>query len=209
MSDYTLVIGNKNYSSWSLRPWLLMAQSGIAFREVRIELRQPGSHASILQHSPSGRVPVLRHGAIVVWDSLAIAEYLAERHAGHHLWPSDPAARATARSVSAEMHSGFQALRSNMPMDCRSSRPGAGRTPDTDADIARVTAIWSDCRGCFGGAGAFLFGAFSIADAMFAPVVFRFLTYGVALDPVAQAYCDHMIGLPSMQRWLADAQAEA
>jgi len=96
-----------------------------------------------------------------------------------------------------------------MPMDCRSSRPGVGRTPDTDADIARVTAIWSDCRGCFGGTGGFLFGAFSIADAMFAPVVFRFLTYGVGLDPVAQAYCDHMIGLPSMQRWLADAQAEA
>ena len=208
MSDYTLVIGNKNYSSWSLRPWLLMAHAGIPFREIRIALREAGSRAGILQHSPSGRVPVLRNGPVVVWDSLAIAEYLNERHPDLRLWPADPAARATARSVSAEMHAGFQALRSSMGMNCRSSFPGVGRTPDTIADIARLTAIWSDCRGCFGGAGAFLFGEFSIADAMFAPVAFRFRTYGVELDAVCQAYCDHVIGLPAMQRWLADALVE-
>ena len=208
MSGYTLVIGNKNYSSWSLRPWFLMTHAGIPFDEVRIALREADSRASILRHSPSGKVPVLRDGAVVVWDSLAIAEYLNERHPDLRLWPADPAARATARSVSAEMHAGFQALRSNMGMNCRGSFPGAGRTVDALADIARVTAIWSDCRGCFGDAGAFLFGEFSIADAMFAPVAFRFRTYGVELDAVCRAYCDHLLGLPAMQRWLADALVE-
>ena len=208
MPDYTLVIGNKNFSSWSLRAWLLMTHAGIPFREITVPLRQPDSRASVLKYSPSGRVPVLRDGPVVVWDSLAIGEFLAERHPELCLWPFDPVARATARSVSAEMHSGFQALRSSMSMNCAGSFPGQGHNPETDADIARISGIWGACRGCFAGDGPFLFGDFSVADAAFAPVAFRFRTYAVALDPVSRVYCDHLLGLPAMQRWLADARVE-
>jgi glutathione S-transferase len=208
MAQYTLVIGNKKYSSWSLRPWLLLVHGGIPFDEVRIALRKPDTADRIREHSPAGRVPVLHAGKLTIWDSLAIAEFLAERHPNGVRWPADLEVRARARSVSAEMHSGFSALRQNMPMHCDASYPGGGRTPEVLADIARISQMWNDCRARFGAGGPFLFGTFTIADAMYAPVVFRFRTYGVALDEVCRAYVDTMVALPAMQRWLAEATAE-
>lgn len=208
MAEYTLVIGNKNYSSWSLRPWLLMRAAGIPFEEIRIPLRTAGTAARIREHSPAGRVPVLHAGSITIWDSLAIAEFLAERHPEAKLWPEAVEARAHARAVSAEMHSGFQALRKHMPMHCRAFHPGVGRTPEVLADIDRITDAWRDCRVRFGEGGAFLFGGFSIADAMFAPVVLRLRTYAVDLDAVCRAYADAVLALPAMRRWLAEAEAE-
>lgn len=156
MSEFTLIIGNKNYSSWSLRPWLAMKVAGITFEEVVIPLRQPETAAAITRHSPAGKVPILKHGARVLWESIAILEYLAEMLPNERLWPADVAARAHARVISAEMHAGFQALRSNMPMDVRTSKPGRGMNPDVAKDIARITDIWHDCRARFGGEGPFL-----------------------------------------------------
>ena len=208
MSDMTLVIANRNYSSWSLRAWLALEATGEPFEEVLMPLGRPETHAEILRWSPTGRVPALRHGEITVWDSLAISEYLAERFPGAGLWPTDPAARALARSVSAEMHSGFSALRSNMPMNLRASRPGVGRAPGVDEDIARIAAIWETCRRDHGGSGDLLFGGFTIADAAFAPVVGRFRTYGVSPGGMAEAYMDAVWALPAMQTWFEAARAE-
>ena len=208
MSDYTLVIGNKNYSSWSLRPWLLMRHAGLAFREVRIPLYTPESKTRIREHSPSGRVPCLLDGDLAIWDSLAICEYLAERHAGLELWPAAPAARAVARSVSAEMHAGFQHLRANMSMNCRGLFPGLGRTVEVAGEIERVQRMWADCRARFGGSEPFLFGRFCIADAMYAPVVLRFRTYQVQLNPVCREYADAVLALPALKEWIAAAVAE-
>ncbi len=174
MSEFTLVIGNKNYSSWSLRPWLAMKMAGVTFEEIVIPLRRPDTAAAIARHSPAGKVPVLKHGARVVWESIAILEYLAEMLPNERLWPADVAARAHARAVSAEMHAGFQALRSHMPMNVRASKAGRGMNGDVGKDIARINAIWRDCRGQFGSEGPFLFGRFCNADAMWAPVVTRF-----------------------------------
>jgi glutathione S-transferase len=209
MSSLTLIIGNKNYSSWSMRPWLLLRQAGIPFDEVRIPLYVPGSEIDLAKWSPSGKVPALHDGEIRVWDSLAICEYLAERFPEHNLWPVDAAARAVARSVSAEMHAGFGALREHMSMNIRARYPGQGRTPDCLADIERILAIWTDCRARFGSSGDFLFGRFGIADAMFAPVVLRFETYGVALEGAAGAYAEAIRALPALREWVADAVAEA
>jgi glutathione S-transferase len=203
----TLVIANRNYSSWSLRPWLALKEAGIPFRESRIPLGTVRTREEISKVSPSGRLPVLLDGNLAIWDSLAICEYLAERQPT--LWPAEPTARATARSISAEMHSGFVALRANMPMNCRTLVPGAGRTPEVDRDIGRILAIWEDCRSRHETSGPFLFGRFSIADAMYAPVVWRFRTYAVELPPVAEAYSDTMQRLPAMQEWLEAARAEA
>jgi glutathione S-transferase len=208
MSDYTLVIGNKNYSSWSLRPWLAMRQAGVPFREVRIPLYTPESKAQIRSYSPSGKVPCLVDGTLAVWDSLAICEYLAERHPQLELWPADPRARALARSMSAEMHSGFQNLRSNMSMNCRKRFPGMGRTVEVAGEIERIQRSWGEARDKHGAGGPFLFGRFSIADAMYAPVVLRFRTYAVQLNPVSRAYADAILALPAIQQWLADAEAE-
>ena len=163
MSDYRLVIGNKNYSSWSLRPWLAMKQSGIPFEEVRIPLYGPDSKRRLAEVSPSAKVPALVDGDVTVWDSLAICEYLAERHAG--MWPSDAKVRAVARSMSAEMHSGFTRLRDNMSMNIRKNYAGMGVGPGVQQDIARIFAMWTDSRNRFGAAGPFLCGRFSIADA--------------------------------------------
>jgi glutathione S-transferase len=206
MADFTLYVGNKNYSSWSLRPWLALKRTGAEFDEVVITLDQPTTRATILKVSPSGRVPVLLHGEFAVWDSLAICEYLAERFPEARLWPADGAARAVARSASAEMHSGFAALRGHLPMNIRSSFPSRGVTPEVQAEINRIVALWRDCRRRFGAGGRFLFGEFTIADAMYAPVVTRFRTYRVALDDEAQAYCDAVWAMPAMQEW---AQAAA
>lgn len=207
--DLTLVIGNKNYSSWSLRPWLALKQARIAFKEIRIPLYNEESPSRIKQHSPSGKVPALRDASVTVWESLAICEYLAEKFPEKHLWPADRKARALARSVASEMHAGFAALRQHMPMNCRHRLPGKGRTPETFKDIERIRALWNDSRDRFGKGGDFLFGKFSIADAMYAPVVLRFVTYEVELDPISAAYVKTIIALPAIQQWVADARAES
>jgi len=203
----TLVIGNKNYSSWSMRPWVAAVAAGIPFTEVRILLDQPDTSVNIARYSAAGRVPVLLAGEMTIWDSLAICEYLAEQFPDKHLWPQDVAARALARAVVAEMHSGFPDLRSAMPMNVKARLPGRGRTPGAQADIGRVCEIWEECLARFGH-HRFLFGDFSIADAFFAPVVTRFQTYGVALAPALQAYCERVLAHPAVARWVAEALAE-
>ncbi len=212
MEKLTIILGNKAYSSWSLRGWLVLAQTGAAFDEVVIPLRRADSKAKILEHSPSGFVPALRVESdgrrLTICDSLAIAEYLAERFPSAGLWPEDAEARAAARSVAAEMHAGFAALRGHMPMDLRARYPGVGRGEGVEADIERVRAIWRSCRATHGGAGDFLFGGFTAADAAFAPVVLRFQTYGVALDPVCLAYRDAVLARPAMADWMSAAAAE-
>jgi glutathione S-transferase len=204
----TLVIGNKVYSSWSLRPWLLLRHGGVPFEEVRIPLYGPESKARILAWSPAGRVPVLAEGALRVWDSLAICETLAERYPERCGWPRDAEARALARSVSAEMHSGFVSLRSELPMNCRERRAGVVPSPAAQAEIERVAALWSDCRTRFGAGGPWLFGAFSPADAMYAPVALRFHAYGVALEGAPAAYVASLLGHPAVAEWMAAAGRE-
>jgi glutathione S-transferase len=209
MSALTLYIGNKNYSSWSLRAWLALKQVGAPFTEVVIPLDGPGrTTTAILAHSPSGKVPALHHGDVVVWDSLAIVEYLAESFPAAKLWPSDRAARAVARAASAEMHAGFPNLRSQMPMNVRRAPFEAKRSAELDADVARVVALWDDCRRRFGARGPFLFGELSAADAMFAPVATRFRTYGVPLPEGARAYVAAVYALPAMNEWIAAARSE-
>ncbi len=204
----TLVIGNKNYSSWSMRPWLALKKAGVAFEEVVIALDRPETRAEIFRHSPSGFVPTLKDDELTIWESLAICEYLAERFPDAGLWPQDPSARAVARSVSAEMHAGFSALRTNMPMNCRGNLPGKGRAPGVQEDINRISAIWRDCRARFGASGPYLFGAFSIADAMYGPVVSRFVTYQVDLDADAKAYVNTMWADPAVAAWVEGARRE-
>ncbi|MBD2434446.1 MULTISPECIES: glutathione S-transferase family protein [Fischerella] len=208
MTDLTLVIGNKNYSSWSLRPWLAMKQFGIEFQEICIPLYTPEATSKIRQYSPSGKVPVLLHGNQKVWDSLAICEYLAEEFPHLNCWPEDKSARIIARCISAEMHSGFQKLRQNMPMNCRAKLPGKGMALGVQKDIDRITTIWRDCREKFGANGDMLFGQFTIADAMFAPVVLRFVTYDVQLDNVAQNYVEAILAIPALQEWIKAGKAE-
>jgi len=202
-----LVIGNKNYSSWSMRPWLVLAAFGIPFEEVRIALGRPDTSARIAEHSAAGRVPVLIAGQTRIWDSLAICEYLAEQFPDQNLWPRDVVARAHARSICAEMHSGFTGLRSAMWMNIRASFPGKGRTPEAQGDIARVCEIWEECLERSGPQG-FLFGDFSIADAFYAPVVMRFRTYGVWLAPQLKAYTERVVAHPAVARWIREAEAE-
>jgi glutathione S-transferase len=208
MSELVLYLGNKNYSSWSLRGWLAAKLSGKPFREVIIPLDRPETKQEILRHSPSGRVPALQHGDLSIWDSLAIAEYLAELSPEVKMWPGDRAARAVARSVAAEMHSGFSALRNNMPMNIRHRAPGKGRGEGVEDDIARVTRLWNDCRTRFGKNGNFLFGDYSLADVSFAPVVTRFVTYAVNVDPVSAAYMEAILARPEMREWIDAARAE-
>jgi glutathione S-transferase len=210
MDNLTLVIGNKNYSSWSLRPWLLMKQAGIPFAERYIPIRSATWNTQIRELSPSGKVPALVHGAVRVWDSLAICEYLAECFPEKQLWPAAVAARAEARSVSAEMHSGFMALRQNMFMNIRRRMPSRGRSPEALADIERIVAIWNGCRSRYATGGPFLFGAFSIADAMYAPIALRFQTYAVTVtvDGAAGDYARTLLALPALQEWVTAAHAE-
>jgi glutathione S-transferase len=209
MSELTLYIGNKNYSSWSLRAWLALKQVGTPFKEVVIPLDWPGKQPSqILAHSPSGKVPALRYGEMVVWDSLAICEYLADEFKQSHLWPDERIARATARSASAEMHSGFPNLRSQLPMNLRRSPFTLKLSPEVEAEVARITALWRECRRRFGTAGPFLFGRQTLADAMFAPVATRFRTYGVPMDDATRAYVDTIHALPGMAEWIAASRIE-
>jgi glutathione S-transferase len=209
MADIAIVIGNKNYSSWSLRGWLALKATGIAFEEILIPLlREPDARRERLRHSPSGKVPVLKHNGTTVWESLAIGEFLADAYPAARLWPADLAARGHARAVSAEMHAGFAALRTNMPMDMRASSPGKGLTAEVQADIDRIGAIWRECRERYGRGGPYLFGHFTVADAMYAPVTSRFTTYGVRLDPVCEAYRKAITEEPAFQAWHADAKRE-
>lgn len=203
-----LIIGDYNYSSWSMRGWLAAKAAGMPFETERVWLREADTAARIAQYSPSGRVPCLVDGDLAIWDSLAIAEYLAERVAG--LWPTDVKARAVARAVSAEMHSGFTALRTHMSMNLRKNYAGHGRTSEVMTDIARIEDIWRTCRQRFGEAtGPYLFGAWSIADIMYAPVCMRFVTYGIELGEVTNAYRAQVIAHPHVQEWLAQARTES
>ncbi len=203
-----LVIGNRNYSSWSLRAWLALVKSGAEFDVERLPLDTPRFHAEIGRYSPTRRVPVLLHGERTVWESLAIAEYANEIFAGNGLWPAGEVARAHARSVSAEMHAGFPALRGQMPMNCRARGRSVARTPALARDIERITALWTECRDRFGHAGPWLYGGFSVADAMFAPVVSRFRTYGEALAGPAGDYAAMVMDDPDVSTWMAAAALE-
>lgn len=206
---YTLVIGTKAWSSWSLRPWLMMKVAGIPFEEARITLRRPDTHAQALAHSPSGHVPVLKTGGQDVWDSLAILEYLHDRHPEAGIWPADLEARAFARCISAEMHSGFPDMRRVLSMDLLRAPAAVEIDPATAADIARVQAIWHEARERFGCSGPFLFGRFGAADAMYSPVVTRFETYVVPVDAGLRAYMDAVLDLPAMRAWVAEAHHES
>ena len=203
---YTLHIGNKNYSSWSLRPWLVLRETGLPFKENLVSLQDDPGKAARFARLPAGRVPCLEHDGVVVWDSLAIGEYLAERHAG--LWPDQAEARAWGRSICAEMHSGFQALRSELSMDVRSRRPQRKKNAAVLADVARIERIWDETRQRFGGGGPLLFGRFTVADAFYAPVAFRFRTYGVAPAGEAGRYLATLLALPGMKEWEAAAQGD-
>src|ERR1043166_194339 len=204
-----LVIGNKNYSSWSMRPWLALRASNIAFEEIFIPLYTGSADKDrILSFTRSGKVPCLIDGDVAIWDSLSIIEYVAERFPEAKLWPADRAARAHARSISAEMHSGFMPLRNERGMNPH--RPIGAVKPSTGAEatVARVQDLWADCRARYGGAGPFLFGAFTAADAMYAPVVHRFRTYAIKVSPVAQAYMETMMALPAFAEWTRAGMAE-
>jgi glutathione S-transferase len=204
-----LVIGNKNYSSWSMRPWLALRANDIAFDEVFIPLYTgDADKRRILDFTPSGKVPALIDGDITIWDSLAIIEYVAERFPQSRIWPEDRARRAHARSISAEMHSGFAALRNECGMNLHRPVRAVALSADARADVARVEQIWIECRERYGRFGPFLFGAFGGADAMFAPVVHRFRSFAIAVAPEAQAYMDTMMALPAFQQWTSAALAE-
>jgi glutathione S-transferase len=206
MTSLTLVIGNKNYSSWSLRPWLLMKHLGLAFEEILIPLDTPTTRETIDRYGPSGRVPVLRQGALTVWDSLAICEYVAELTGKG--WPPDPGTRAVARAVSAEMHSGFANLRTLWPMNARARNRRTAMTAALEADIERIDEIWNDCRARFGASGPWLFGEYCIADAMYAPVVLRFNTYAASVSQTARWYMASVLEDPLLQEWLQAAKQE-
>jgi glutathione S-transferase len=208
MTKPTLVIGNKNYSSWSMRAWVLLRAAGIEFEEVQLKFHTEGWEREIGRWSPTGLVPVLWVDGEPVWDTLAIAEATADRWPERQVWPRDARARAVARSIAAEIHAGFHALRQAMPMNIRGSYPGRGMSPEVAKDIDRIVAIWTMCRERFGQDGALLFGGFTAADAFYAPVVTRFVTYGVRLTDVARRYVDAVLALPAVQEWSAAARVE-
>jgi glutathione S-transferase len=204
-----LVIGNKNYSSWSMRPWLALRASNIPFEEIFVSLYTGAADKQrILDFSRAGKVPILIDGDVTIWDSLAIIEYIAERFPEKHLWPDHPAQRAHARSVSAEMHSGFAALRNECGMNLHRPVRAVEMSDDARANVARVQEIWGDCRERYGQSGPYLFGTFSAADAMFAPVVHRFRTYAIAVTKETQAYMDTMMALPAFAEWTKAGLAE-
>jgi glutathione S-transferase len=205
-----LYIGNKVYSSWSLRPWIVMKAKGIAFEETLVQLRAADFPAHVKMFSPSGKVPCLVDGDVTVWDSLAIIEYLAEKFPETGIWPKDAKARAHARAISSEMHAGFQALRQACPMAITQRFAAKPLAADVAANVTRVTAIWHEARTKFGAStgGPFLYGEFSAADGMYAPVVSRFHSYSIKVDAVSQAYIDAMRAHPAYQAWVAEAAAE-
>jgi glutathione S-transferase len=204
----TLVIGNKNYSSWSLRPWIAMKVAGIAFAEEVVSLDAADFSERVRKISATGKVPALADGETHVWESLAILEYLAEKYPQAGLWPTDPGARAHARSIAAEMHAGFTPLRRHYPMNVWRPVKRREPTPEVVEHVQRIDRMWTDCRSRFGEAGAFLFGAFGAADAMYAPVVSRFHTYAVDVGPVSRAYMAAVMALPAWAEWSAAAAQE-
>jgi glutathione S-transferase len=214
MADFNLIIGNKNYSSWSLRPWIAMRHADIAFDEHVVQLNfdatEDGARSSreLFEHSPAGRVPVLVHGDIRIWESLAILEYLNEILPEKHLWPADRAARAHARVVANEMHAGFGALRGEMPMNMRRVPSAIDVSDEARRDVSRISEIWRECRATFGTDGPFLFGGFSIADAIYAPVVNRFHIYEIERDEMVGSYMNAVMNLPAYREWKAAGEAE-
>lgn len=208
----TLIVGNKNYSSWSMRPWVLLRGLGIPFAERLLKFHTQDWSNHIGRLSPSGMVPILWEGepgnGFATWDTLAIAERVQDLHPDLAVWPRDPQARARARSLCAEFHSGFRAFRSAMPMNIRSRYPGKGMTPEVAKDVARIQTLWSEARQAFGGNGVFLFGTFGAADAFYAPVATRFVTYGVELAGLAREYQQALLDSPGVQAWSADAVRE-
>jgi glutathione S-transferase len=209
MAKLHLVIGNKNYSSWSLRPWLAMAMAGLDFDETLILLDTPDTKKQIAEHSKAGRVPILHHGKVTIWETLAILEYLAETFPEKNLWPRAKAARTVARSICNEMHAGFSGLRNACPMNLRRPQKPVTLNDETRADIARIEEIWRDCRKTYGKGGKFLFGKFSNADAMFAPVVTRFETYAIPVAKDTRAYMDAVMATKAFQKWKSAALKEA
>ena len=206
MAPLTLIIGNKNYSPWSLRPWLFMKHVGLEFQEILVPLDTPETREQIDRYTPSGRVPVLRQGTLCVWDSLAICEYIAELSGKG--WPQAPEVRAVARAVCAEMHSGFSTLRSLWPMNARARNRRTAITAALEADIERIDEMWNDCRGRFGAGGPWLFGEYGVADAMYAPVVLRFNTYGARISQTARWYMASVLEDGPLQEWLQAAKQE-
>lgn len=204
-----LVIGNKNYSSWSLRPWLLLSAFDIPFEEIRIPLFTQDTRSELAKYTRAGKVPVLHDGGIIVWDSLAICEYVSERYLAGKGWPSDSKSRAEARSCCAEMHSGFFTLREKMPMNCRATGHRVDMTPDLKKDIARIDNLWTELREEYLASGPWLFGTFSIADCMFAPVVFRFNTYSPEISATSRNYMKHVLSHPDVMQWLEHAVNES
>ena len=205
----TLVIGNKKYSSWSLRPWIAMRNAGIAFEEVLLELYTDSFKSHLRQYTPVGKVPVLLDGDAVIWESIAILEHLAEKFPNADLWPADPAARGHARSIATEMHGGFAALRSHCPMNLARAVRKRVLTPAVEAEVERIDAMWSEARARFGKGGPYLFGAFGAADAMYAPVVARVHHYDIAVSPAARAYVDAVRALSAYREWEAAGLKEA
>ena len=205
---YTLILANKAYSSWSLRPWILLAHFKIPFREIVIPLDVSDTRKKILKYSPTGKVPALVDGKVTIWESLAIMEYVAESHADKAIWPKGKAARAHARALASEMHAGFAALRQACPMNMRRAPKAIALSDAVTADVARIEAAWAEARKTFGKAGPFLYGRFSAADAMFAPVVNRLHVYAIPVKPATRAYMDAMMGLPAWKAWVHDAEAE-
>ncbi len=208
MDKLTFITGNKSYSSWSLRPWLALRATDAAFDEIAVPLYVPGYKAMLLAHSPAGKVPVLKHGERVIWDSLAICEYLAEQFPKARLWPEATAARALARSVSAEMHSGFTAIRSAMPFNCRATGRRVASSQELESEIQRVQSLWRECQERHGQEGPWLFGRFTVADCMYIPMALRFVTYGARLDTGAQAYVRTVQQDTAVQEWIAAARLE-
>lgn len=208
MNKITFVTGNKAYSSWSMRPWLALKHTGAAFEEIVIPLYVSGYKEKLLQHSPAGKVPILKSDGLAVWDSLAICEWLAERFPKAGLWPDDPSVRAEARAVSAEMHSGFGVIRTQMPFNCRATGRHVAMSAELQTEIARIQAMWNDYREQHAQAGPWMFGRFSIADCMYIPVALRFVTYGVSLEGLAGAYLRTVQQHPPVQEWIAAAKLE-
>ncbi len=208
MEKLELVIGNKTYSSWSLRAWLALKHTSVTFTEILLFMDTPEFKPAVRKYSPTGKVPLLKHGSLAIWDSIAICEYLAEQFPASKLWPEDVTARALARSVSAEMHSGFMAIRKNLPFNCRASGRHVPMTAELETEVNRVTELWCDCREHYGQSGPWLFGQFSIADAMYIPVALRFVTYGTKLDSTARAYVEAAQSLSVIQEWVAAAKLE-
>lgn len=203
-----LIIGNKNYSSWSLRAWFMLSAFEVEFDEVKILLCRPETKAEILKHNKAGKVPALHDGDLMVWDSIAICEYISEKYLANKGWPEDLESRAIARACTAEMHSGFFSIREMLPMNCRANGRNVAATPELEVEIKRVDTLWAELRRRYGKDGEYLFGRLTIADCMFAPVVFRFLTYGIEVSEISRRYMETVLAHPKIAQWLKEASEE-